>query len=288
MRERREAAAGQPVLPPSENRAQFDESAEPLPDDVLVQMVDAGGVPAAWLDVPGVAADRVLFYLHGGGYEVGSIRSHGHLVARIGRASGMRVFFVEYRRAPEHPFPAAFDDAKTAWHWLMADGSGRQASLAIAGDSAGGGLAAALMVSLHEAHEPLPVAAVLMSPWTNLSGSGASMTEKIADDPVLTPASINQSARDYLAGADPRDPRASPLFASMAGLPPMLVLVGSAELLLSDSADLARLAAEEGVQVTLDIGEGLPHAYPGNAPNTPEAADAIRQIGQFLRSWVPA
>jgi monoterpene epsilon-lactone hydrolase len=197
----------------------------------------------------------------------------------------MRVLFPEYRLAPEHPFPAAIDDVLAAWNWLRAGLELSASSIAVAGDSAGGGLAVALLVALRDAAEALPASAVLMSPTVDLTGSGASMTERVDQDPFSTPAMLRQFACDYLAGADPKTPLASPLFASLARLPPLLVQVGTADLLLSDSERLAAAASEVGVDVTLRVGEGLPHVYP-IVVGTPEAAQAIEEAGTFLRSWV--
>jgi monoterpene epsilon-lactone hydrolase len=285
FRDRRKARAGQ--VPPTmeELRAAFAPGGRlhPVPDDVLVTEVSAGGVPAHWLDAPPAGAGRVLFFLHGGGYQLGSLRSHGELAARLGRASGMRVLFPEYRLAPEHPFPAAIDDVLAAWRWLRTDQDLSAGSIAVAGDSAGGGLAVALLVALRDAGEALPAAAALMSPAVDLTGSGASMTERADQDPIFTPAMIGKIDSDYLGGADPKTLLASPLFASLAGLPPLLVQAGTAELLLSDSERLARTAAEAGVDVTLQIGEGLPHVYQSML-GTPEAAEATEQIGKFLRA----
>jgi epsilon-lactone hydrolase len=213
------------------------------------------------------------------------VRTDGELAARLGRAGGMRVLFPEYRLAPEHRFPAATDDVVAAWRWLRTDQGLDAGSIAVAGDSAGGGLAVALLVAIRDAGEALPAAAVLMSPTVDLTSSGASMTERVDQDPLSTPDMLRQFAADYLAGADPRTPLASPLFASLAGLPPLLVLVGTADLLLSDSERLAAAAAEAGVDVALQIGEGLPHVYPIML-GTPEAAEATEQIGKFLRARV--
>ena len=287
LEEQRTKAAGQ--VPPTlaERRATFAPAGRPhpVPDDVQVTEVTAGGVPAHWLDAPGTDADRVLIFLHGGGFEFGSVRSDGELAARLGRAAGMRVLFPEYRLAPEHHFPAAIDDVVTAWHWLRTDQRLSARSIAVAGDSAGGGLAVALLVALRDVREALPAAAVLMSPTVDLTSSGASMTERVDQDPISTPAMLRQFASDYLAGADPRTPLASPLFASLTGLPPLLVLVGTADLLLSDSERLAAAADQAGVDVTLEIGEGLPHVYPLML-GTPEAAEATEEIGKFLRARV--
>ena len=282
-----QASAGQPPPTLAERRAAFAPAGRlhPLPDDVGVAEVDAGGVPAHWLTAPGADPGRVLVFLHGGGFEFGSLRSDGELAARLGRASGMRVLFPEYRLAPEHPFPAAIDDALAAWRWLRTGQDLSAASIAVAGDSAGGGLAVALLVAARDAGEALPAAAVLMSPTVDLTSSGASMTERVDQDPFSTPALLRELAASYLAGADPRTPLASPLFASLAGLPPLLVQVGTADLLLSDSERLAAAATAAGVDVTLEVGQGLPHVYPIML-GTPEAAEATEQSGKFLRARV--
>ena len=190
-------------------------------------------MPAHSLAAPGADTGRVLLFLHGGGYELGSLRSDGELAARLGRASGMRVLFPEYRLAPEHPFPAAIDDVLAAWRWLRTGQDLSATSIAVAGDSAGGGLAVALLVAARDAGEALPAAAALMSPTVDLTSSGASMTERADQDPIST-AMLRQFASGYLAGADPKTPLASPLLASLAGLPPLLIQVGTADLLLSD------------------------------------------------------
>jgi epsilon-lactone hydrolase len=288
LRDRQRAGAGQAPPTLEERRAGFlpGDRLYPVPDDVRVSEVSAGGVPAHWLAAPGADAGRVLLFLHGGGYELGSLRSDGELAARLGRASGMRVLFPEYRLAPEHPFPAAVDDVLAAWRWLRGVQDLSAGSLAVAGDSAGGGLAVALLVAARDAGEALPAAAVLMSPTVDLTSSGASMTERASQDPISTPALLRQFAADYLAGADPKTPLASPLFASLSGLPPLLIQVGTADLLLSDSERLAAAAADAGADVTLQIGQGLPHVYQ-LLRGTPEAAAATEQIGEFLRARVP-
>jgi len=284
-----ERQAQAPATPPSlaEERADFAPAGplHPIPDDVRVTEVSAGGVRAHWLDSPGADPDRVLLFLHGGGFRFGSLRSDGELAARIGRASGMRVLFVEYRLAPEHPYPAAIDDVLAAWRWLVSERGGAPQAAAVAGDSAGGGLAVALLVATRDAGERQPAAAVLMSPTVDLTSSGASMSERVDQDPISTPALLKELAADYLAGADPRSPLASPLFAPLAGLPPLLIVVGTADLLLSDSERLAQAASDAGVDVELQVGEGLPHVYPLML-GTPEAAAATETIGRFLRERV--
>src|SRR6202046_3551194 len=253
LREQRKADAGR--VPPTlaERRATFAPAGRPhpVPDDVQVTEVSAGGVPAHWLGAPGTGAGRGVIFLHGGGFEFGSVRSDGELAARLGRAAGMRVLFPEYRLAPEHHFPAAIDDVIAAYRWLRTDQGLSASSIAVAGDSAGGGLAVALLVAVRDAGEALPAAAALMSPTVDLTSSGASMTAGVGQGPISTPAMLAQFAAGYLAGADPKAPLASPLFAALAGLPPLLIQVGTADLLLSDSERLAAAAAQAGVDVTL-------------------------------------
>jgi epsilon-lactone hydrolase len=287
LRDQQMASASHAPHALHERRATFAPAGRlhPMPDDVEVTEVVAGGVPAHWVTTPGADARRMLLFLHGGGFELGSLRSDGELAARLGRAGGMRVLFPEYRLAPEHPFPAAIDDVLAAWHWLRHDQHVSASSIAVAGASAGGGLAVALLVATRDAGDDLPAAAALMSPTVDLTGSGASMTERADQDPISTPAMLRQFASEYLNGADPKTPRASPLFASLSGLPPLLVQAGTADLLFSDSERLATAAAEAGVDVTLVIGEGLPHVYPIML-GTPEAAEATAQIGKFLRARV--
>jgi epsilon-lactone hydrolase len=287
FREHRKAVAGHAARPLEEIRAAFTPGGRPhpIPDDVRVTKVSADDVPAYWIDAPEADTGTVLLFLHGGGFELGSLSSHGELAARLGRASGMRVLFPEYRLAPEHPFPAAIDDVLTAWRWLRNDQRRSARSIALAGDSAGGGLAVALLVATRDAGEDLPAAAVLMSPTVDLTNSGPSMTERADQDPISTPAKLSQFASDYLAGADPTTPLASPLFAALSGLPPLLVLVGTADVLFSDSQRLAETAAAAGVDVSLEIGEGLPHVFPIML-GTPEAVDATERIEKFLRARI--
>ena len=207
LRDRRKASAGQAPPTLAERRAAFvpGDRLHPVPDDVLVTEVTAGGVPAHWLAAPGADAGRVLLFLHGGGYELGSLRSDGELAARLGRASGMRVLFPEYRLAPEHPFPAAINDVLAAWRWLRAGQGLSAASMAVAGDSAGGGLAVALLVATRDAGQALPAAAALMSPTVDLTSSGASMTERADQDPVSTPAMLRPVRRRLPGRGRPQD-----------------------------------------------------------------------------------
>jgi epsilon-lactone hydrolase len=200
FRKQQKAAAGQPPQALDALRAGFAPAGRllPVPDDVRVTEVTAGGMPAHWLDAPDADPGRVLLFLHGGGFQLGSIRSDGELAARLGRAAGMRVLFPGYRLAPEHPFPAAIDDVITAARWLRTAPDAAARSVAVASASAGGGLAVSLLVALRDAGENLPAAAVLMSPTVDLTSSGASMTERAAQDPFSTPAMLRQ----FAAGVD--------------------------------------------------------------------------------------
>lgn len=285
LRQRRATPPSQPPQTYEEILGPYSlaDQVNPLPADVSVTDLIADGVPAHWLHIPNAGfSGRVLMFVHGGGYSLGSLRSDGELAAQIGRAAEMHVFFPEYRLAPEHRFPAAFDDVLASWQWLRAVRGVSAESVVLAGDSAGGGLTLALLQTLRDAGDSLPAGAVLMSPLLDLSASGASIIERADEDLVFTPDLIKSMAPTYLGDADPKTPAASPLFGSMAGLPPLLAQVGSAELLLSDSERLASAAAEAGVDITLHVGEGLPHVYQA-AVATPEAESAMRQIADFIR-----
>src|SRR5215467_1876317 len=187
-----------------------------------VDPVDAGGVPAEWVAAPGVSPGRVLLYLHGGAYQIGSPATLRRLVALLSGAAQARALSLDYRLAPEHPFPAAVDDAVVAYRWLLAGGTD-PARIVIAGDSAGGGLALGTLVALRDAGEPMPAAAVLLSPWTDLALTGESLRTRAAIDMLIKPGGMHQAADVYLAGEDPRHPYASPLYADLRGLPPLLI-----------------------------------------------------------------
>ena len=277
----------QPVeldLSPTEMRAGFEEVATMflVPPDTSLQPVDVGGMPGEWIAGPGVSADRVVLYLHGGGYVIGSIATHRAMVARISQASGARVLVIEYRLAPEYPFPAAVEDATAAYRWLLAQGVD-PARAVMAGDSAGGGLTVAALVSLRDSGDTLPAAAVCLSPWTDLEGTGESMATKAAVDPLIERDGIDMMAKLYLAGADPRAPLASPIYADLHGLPPMLIHVGTAEVLLDDAVRLGERARAAGVEVVLEPWEDMIHVWHCFAHVLPEAQRAIDRVGEFIR-----
>lgn len=267
-----------------ESRAGLEQMAGlfPVPGDVTRAAVDAGGVKAEWLAAPGANPNRVILYLHGGGYVIGSIATHRSLLSRLARASGARGFSVDYRLAPEHPFPAALDDATAAYRWLLASGIS-PGSVVVAGDSAGGGLALAMLLALRDAGDRLPAAAVCMSPWTDLVGTGASAQPGGADDPLLTLEGLREMGRHY-AGSDLSNPLVAPLHGDYKGLPPILIQVGTRELLLDDSRRVAERARKAGVDLTLDIWDGMIHVWQMfGAMGVPESDQAIEKIGEFVR-----
>jgi len=243
--------------------------------------VSAGGVPAEWILPAGITAGRVVLYLHGGSYIAGSINSHRALAANIAAAAGARALVLDYRLAPEHPFPAALEDALAAYRWLLAVGAPAD-KIYVAGDSAGGGLAAALLLALREAGDPLPSAAILLSPLTDMAFSGESLKTKAKVDLIVDFGKESQFAPLYLGDTDPRAPLVSPLYADLRGLPPLLLQVGSDEILLSDSTRLAEKAKATGVDVTLEVWEGMQHVWHFAASLIPEGRDAIRRIGEFI------
>jgi monoterpene epsilon-lactone hydrolase len=250
--------------------------------DVTCTPVAAGGVPAEWIVAPGAAQDRVLLYLHGGGYVVCSVSTHRDLMARLSRAAGARVLGVDYRLAPEHPFPAAVEDATAAYRWLVASGI-QPARIGIGGDSAGGGLTLATMMALRDAGEPLPAVGVCLCPWVDLAGTGASMTTKVAEDPFVHQDMIQFMAQQYLGDRDRRMPLASPLYADLHGLPPLLIQVGSAEVLLDDATRIADRAKAAGVQADLEVWDDMIHIWQIFAPVLPEGQHAIERLGGFIR-----
>ena len=256
----------------------------PIADDVKLTAVDLGGVPGEWSIVPGSDASRVLMFFHGGGYCSGSIRSHRRMVSEAGRAAGVRTLAVGYRLAPEHPFPAAFDDALTAWRFLRKEGIAA-AHIAIGGDSAGGGLTVALINRLRSAGEEQPCCAWLVSPWTDLTMSGSTLASKDAVDPLIHKGYLGELADAYLpAGLDPKDPRVSPLFSDLKGFPPALIQVGSDETLLADATRFAAAAGAADVAVTLEIWPHMIYAWPLFNAHLEAGRRALASAGRFMRS----
>ena len=256
-----------------------------LPEKLSVSETRVGDLDADWVTMPNSVNGRVVLYLHGGGYVMGSRRSHRELASRIACEAAARVLVLEYRLAPEHPFPAALEDATAAYRWLRKQGIAA-GSIAMAGDSAGGGLTLATLLALRDAGDALPACAVCLSPWTDLEGTGPSAQPGGADDPMIPVAALRDMGKLYAAG-ELRNPLAAPLYGAYKGLPPLLIQVGTREILLDDSTRVADKARAAGVPVRLEIEEGAPHVWQAT-PHLPEAADAVRRIGAFVRERIPA
>jgi len=253
-----------------------------VPADVSVEPVSANGVRAEWISTPGAADYAAILYLHGGGYVIGSLDSHRHLVAEAGRAAGCWSLALDYRLAPEHPFPAAVDDALAAYRYLLGRGI-RPGRIAIAGDSAGGGLVVAAMVAIRDAGLEQPGCGWCISPWVDMEAIGNTMTSKAEADPTVQKAGILDMARLYLNGADPRSPLAAPLYADLSGLAPLLIQVGAAETLLDDAIRLARVAGAADVYVDLQIWPEMIHVWHLFHPELSAGKKAIAAGGAFVR-----
>ena len=271
-----------------ERRKRLDEigSVWPVADDVKLEPVDITGLEGEWSIVLGSDPSRVLLFFHGGGYCSGSIVSHRRMVTEAGRAARTRTLAVAYRLAPEHPFPAAYNDALTAWRFLRNQGIAAS-QIAIGGDSAGAGLVVGLITQLSDAHEELPACGWLVSPWTDLTLSGSTLATKDAVDPIIHKAYLSELIDVYLpAGVERNDPRVSPLYAEVSGFPPMLIQVGSAETLIDDATRFARIAGAADVAVTLEIWPHMIHAWPlWNAQLEP-GRRALASAGAFIRAHV--
>jgi epsilon-lactone hydrolase len=269
----------------TERRQRLDEvgSVWPVARDVELTAVDLGGIPGEWSIVPGSDADRVLMFFHGGGYCSGSIVSHRRMVTEAGRAAGVRTLAVGYRLAPEHPFPAALNDARAAWHFLRERGIAA-ARVGVGGDSAGGGLTVALINALRDDNAALPGCAWLVSPWTDLTMSGLTLATKDKMDPIIHRAYLQELADAYLAGRTSRkDPRVSPLYADVRGFPPTLIQVGSAETLLDDATRFAAVLGAADVPLALEIWPHMIHAWHLWNAHLEAGRLAVASAGAFIR-----
>ncbi len=268
----------------AERRARLDSfgARYTLPADVRTEPVDANGVPAEWTMTPSADPDRVVMFLHGGAYISGSIASHRHVMAELGRQAAARTLALGYRLAPEHPFPAALDDAIAGYRFLLSSGYD-PARITLAGESAGGGLAIATLLSLRDAGVTLPGSVWCSSPWVDLEMTGATMATKAAVDPLIQKSYLLETVAAYLHGTDPRSPLVSPIHADLHGLPPMLIQTGSAETLLSDSIRLTAVAGEADVNVTLQVWPGMIHAWHLFHPQLAEGRAALGAVGAFIR-----
>lgn len=273
------------AAPPVQARENFEAmlAGIPVPEDVSFENATIGGVPGRWSTPPEALAGRVLLYLHGGAYVVGSSLGYRALSSALARSTRARGLTLDYRLSPENPFPAAVDDAVAAYRALLAHGVS-PGSIAIAGDSAGGGLTVAMLIAARDAKLPMPAAALAISPWADMACAGASYSTKAAQDPSLNRDGLLAMAALYLNGASPQSELASPVYANLTGLPPLLIQVGSAEVLLDDSVRLAARAAEADVAVQLEVWPGMPHVWHAFAHQLSEGRDAIRAAGAFLAS----
>jgi len=256
-------------------------AAAPRPEGVAITPIEANGVPAEWTVAEGARDDVAVVYLHGGGYVMGSLNTHRGVCARLSRAARARVLNVAYRLGPEHPHPAAVHDAIAAVRFVRESGvaPGRTA---VAGDSAGGGLTLATLIALREAGDPAPAAGLCISPWTDLALTGVTLETKAADDPMVRGADLRLMADAYLAGRDPKTPLASPLYADLSGLPPLLLQVGSAEVLLDDAARVAERARVAGVEAELRVWQDMFHVWHAFAEILPEGQEAVEEMAAFF------
>lgn len=250
---------------------------------VKAEKVSANGVDAEWLTTPDVSADKAILYLHGGGYVIGSIESHRHFAAEAGRQAGARTLIINYRMAPEHPFPAAVDDTVAAYRYLLDSGIAAK-NICIAGDSAGGGLVVGALLAIKDAKLPLPGCGWCISPWVDMEALGKSFTDRAETDPQVQKATIEFMAKTYLNGADPRHPYAAPIYGDLRGLPPLMIQVGSIETLLDDSLQLARKCALDDVPATLEVWPEMVHIWHIWFPMLKAGQRALESGGAFVRN----
>ncbi|MCE9649589.1 MAG: alpha/beta hydrolase [Parvibaculum sp.] len=273
-------------LPLAERRVVMDKNTEvfPAPSNVRMEPINLGGLKAEWMIPQGrsLSSSPVLLYFHGGGYVIGSPLSHRHVTGKLALSSDACVLSVDYALAPEQPFPAAVTDGVKAYRWLLDRGHAADA-IAFGGDSAGGGLVMATLIAARDEGLPMPAGAVLISPWTDLTCNTETYKSRAAVDPMITPDGIAVMANAYLAGADPRNPLASPNFADLAGLPPLLIHVGDNEVLLDDARILAKRAQEAGVDARIEVWDRMFHVWHAFYQMLDEGEQAIDALGKFLR-----
>jgi len=262
-------------------RAGMERVSERVAKDVTCEGFRIGDLEAEWIVPPEAASDRVILYLHGGGYVMGSIATHRATVARIARASKARALALEYRLAPEHLFPAAVEDSVAAYKWLIAQGY-KPNKIVIAGDSAGGGLTLAALLSIRDQKLPMAAAGVAISPWADLEATGDSHKTRAHRDPMVGGNGLGGMAKHYIGNADPKHPLASPIHADYKGVAPLLIQVGDAETLLDDSTRVAKRAKEHGVSVELEVWDDMIHVWHAFAKILPEGQQAIDKIGKFV------
>jgi acetyl esterase/lipase len=260
-------------------------SQSPVADGVTCEPLTIGKLPAELIVPPEIRDDTIILYLHGGGYCIGSMNTHRSLVSFLSKSAKAKVLLIDYRLAPEHPFPAAVEDATAAYCWLNSQGHSSE-RLVIAGDSAGGGLTIATMLNLKETGNPLPAAGVCLSPWVDMEAMGESAKTKADIDPMVQRDPLLKMAKAYLGGADSKTPQAAPIYANLKGLPPLLIQVGTAEILLDDANRLAECAKAAGVEVRLEVWDDMVHVWQFFVAWVPEAQKAVEGIAEFIRKHV--
>jgi monoterpene epsilon-lactone hydrolase len=272
----------------AQNRARSAQVARFKPrilQGIQIEKIGIEGLPAGWISPPGADQNRTILHLHGGGYVAGGIDSHQMMCTLMAQTLKTKVVLPEYRLAPEHPFPAALEDALTVFRWLIAQGH-QPGNIIVSGDSAGGGLALALVLSLRDAGEPLPAAVVCMSPWTDLTMKGQSYITNAKAEMVLQKETLREWAAFYSGKENPENPLVSPAYAEWHGFPPLLIQVGSDEILLDDSSILAEKATGSGVDVTLRVWEGMWHVWQALGDLIPESRKAFEEFGRFVKEHV--
>ncbi len=273
-----------PVLPLDEARLEWDKlcAAEPIPQSTETKEVTLGGVACEEVTNTDAPGERRFVLLHGGCYDSGNFLTHRKLAAHLSQALACPVIVPDYRLAPEHPFPAAVQDARAVYDALLENGMDAN-QIVLGGDSAGGGLALALLLDLRDDGANLPRSAVLLSPWTDITCSGTSYESNRQADPGMITERLRDRGLHYVGDADPADPKISPIGADLVGLPPLLIHVGGDEIMLDDSTIFAERAKAAGVDVTLEVWEGMWHVWHNQAPEVPESVEAIRRVGEFVR-----
>ncbi len=255
---------------------------EPLPEDVKCELIDADGVAAEWISNPNIINNQILFHLFGGGYVMGSLETRRRIPFLLGRISKLRSLNIGYRLAPEHPFPAALEDSIKAYRWLLSTGIAPE-NIVFSGASAGGGLVIATLLRLRELGVALPAATVLLSPWVDLALTGDLLKINAKFEPNITVPMLRGLAMAYLRGKDPKNPLASPLYADLKGLPPMLIQAGGIEVLLDDSVRLAEHAKASGVEVNLEVWDGMTHVFQNYGDSLTHSRQAIENVGKFIQ-----
>ncbi len=272
------------TLPFDEQRTNWDALGETFPEysaDIAIEAVDCDGVASEWVVAPGADDNKVLLHFHGGGYVIGHPNSYRNFNSRLSEATGSRVLAVDYRLAPEHPFPAALDDTLAAYKWVLAQGY-EPSQIGFMGESAGGGLVFATLLAARDDKMPLPAAAATISPWVDLVNAGASHAFNAEADPMVGPSVLDIFAAAYLNNTDQKNPLASPLYGDPSGLPPTYILVGSTEVLLDDARTMFMNLSRAGVDTTIQVAPEMPHIWPIFAYQLPEGRSAIANIAAFF------